>query len=144
MQIFICLMITQITICLIIMQITICLIIMQITICWSLCKSPSVWSICADYHLSDSSCKYYTAIKVIIIVILMHNSKISKETLMHNSRYPYVKCICHSIVKLLYTGKGKRGIRRTWNWRTKMHSTMHYHYAHWTACMFLLLVTINC
>ena len=81
-------------------------------------KHQSMFDNYADLHIG-------TAVKV--LRSFMHNSKvcrISKEALMHNFKYagyqkrPHVKfhCICHSIVKLLYTGKGKK---RTWDWRTR-------------------------
>ena len=110
---------------------------------WSLCRSPPGWSLCKLPSVW-SSCKYYTAVKVIMLW-----SSCIIQNMLNIKRNPHVKCIshciCHSIVKLLYIGKEKRGIVRTWNWRTKMHSTMHYHYAHWTVCMYVLwLVTINC
>ena len=71
-------------------------------------------------------------------------------------RNPHVKCIshyiCHFIVKLLYIGKGKKRSGGAWNWRTKMHITMSYHYTHWTVCMYVfityyfktIIVKVNC
>ena len=72
----------------------------------------------ADHHMG-------TAIKV--LRSLMHNTVftsisirtkinileicwVSKETLMHNSNTIISHCICHSIVKIIYTGEGKEGI----------------------------------
>ena len=137
---------------------------------WSLCKSTaSVWSIVqitiwltikqilySFLKLSSCITQLFTCISIHTKINILKICWISKETLMHNSNTIISHCICHSIVKILYIGNGKRGIiqRRTCNWRTKMHNTMYYHYAHWTVCMFvyfiacyyelLMLIYMNC
>ena len=109
----------------------------------------TIFSHCADHHMSYVVILMHNTVVYIYvhsykINILICNSKIcwiSKETLMHNSDTIISHCICHSIVKLLYIWEGKKeicSIRRTWNWRTQMHITMYYHYAHWTVCMYFI------
>ena len=103
------------------MQITICLIIMQI---WHSCQSYSV----------------------VISIHMIFN-------VLNAKRNSHVKCICHCIchciVKLHCEGKNRIG--ETWNRRTKMHTTMYYHYTHWTVCMYVycllpetVIVNVNC
>ena len=108
---------------------------------------------CADHHMLKSYVVilihntvvyiYLHSYKLIFLFVILEICWVSKETLMHNSNTIISHCICHSIVKILYIGKGKMGIEQNWNWKTKMHNTMYYHYAHWNVCMYLFLVTMN-
>ena len=106
-------------------------------------------------YLKLSSCiiQLFTCIPIHTKINILEICWVSKETLMHNSNAIISHCICHSIVKILYIGKGKEGLRQNWNWRTKMNSTMYYHHAHWTVCMYvfiacyyelLMLIYMNC
>ena len=92
----------------------------------------------ADHHLSD----HYAAVKVIM--------ELSSCIILNMKRDPHVKYIshyiCHSIVKLLYNGKGKK--RKNWKLGTEelrctslCTTTMHIELY---VCIFLLLVTMNC
>ena len=126
--------IMQITISLIIMQINICLIIVHTIICLIIMQ------------ILYSSQRYN-------IVIFIHTKLIFLFVIPKYAEYqrdPYVKCIshcnCHSIVKLLYIGKGKRGIRgelETAELRCTSLCTTTMHIELYV-CMFSLLVTMDC
>ena len=132
--------IMQINICLIIMQISICLISVQITI--SLIIMQIVYS-CQSYLHVEYSCLHVSPF--IQINILICNSKYTgyqkkPSCKMHKSLH-----LPHCCENTVYWEGKMRYYRRTWNWRTKMDSTMHL--AHWTVCIdvfyCLLLWTVN-
>ena len=128
MQINISLIIMQISICLIIVQTTICLIILQILYsCHSYLQCMIQLFKCISIHT-----------KLIFLFVILN--------ILNIKRNFHVKCIshciCYSIVKILYIGKGKRGIKK----RTKEVDAQHYAPCtlNYMCVCILLLVIMNC
>ena len=77
---------------------------------------PNLFDHCADHHMLKSYVVIFMHKTVVYIYLHSYRNYyskvcwVSKETLMHSSNTIISHCICHSIVKILYIGNGKRGI----------------------------------
>ena len=129
------LIIMQITICLIIMQITIYLIIMQIlgtaikVLMW---LSSCIILKCAEYQ-KKPSCKMHMSLHLSLLLYYLLGRRKRENWNRRNMEL----LLYYEIGK---EKKRKLGEEKLWNWRTKMHITMYYHYTHWTVCMYVLLL----
>ena len=125
---------------------------LNIKVCGSLCISPSVWSIvqitiCLIMMQILYSDQIVTLMHDTVVYRYLHSYKInililywiSKETILHNSENPYVKCIrhciCHSI-KILYIGNEKRVLGEEPG--TEELDAQHSAPAHWTVYMYFI------